>query len=583
MMEVLLRELREGPDGIPEYYDTEISAAELHIGSGADQSIQLLGKRVAAQQAIIRKSGRHLELDSKAGKVIVNGQKVSSSRLTIGDVVGIGGHALTIVEAPGGFDMAIELRPDASIGASEFEGAFSTDLNQTWLGKRMAAWLSVALILLLCLAIPLVTVKMHRADRAVPAMMPSDSMWTSGPLSAAHRQATGDRCDSCHKNLFEHVQDSSCLECHNTIHDHVSPERLKLTKLDVTQRCATCHREHNEPEAYMVHSGDRQCTECHADSQTLFPVLKVEPVRGFSSGNHPAFTAHLLKPRGLTGSSKAADVAAVQAMQPGVVPFVWDVEVKLLDAAEEQSNLKFSHDQHLDPDRVRRMTDSKALSCADCHRAEADGQHFEPIRMESRCAACHELTFDPGAPQRQLPHGKPRDVILTLQDYFTSKFSDPLAAEPVRERRRLPGHDDPEETCTGSPVACAKRSARNEIEAQFSRRGCIGCHVVLDTKSDTLLERFQVYPIRFQRDYFPTAQFDHRSHQIQGKLTGDDACLSCHGAKKSKESKDLLLPAMAKCEECHGDKPALQRVKVECISCHSFHPASPDVVAARRM
>lgn len=28
-MEALLRELHEGPDGIPEYRDTEISAAEL--------------------------------------------------------------------------------------------------------------------------------------------------------------------------------------------------------------------------------------------------------------------------------------------------------------------------------------------------------------------------------------------------------------------------------------------------------------------------------------------------------------------------------------------------------------------------
>ena len=580
-MDVLLRELREGPDGIPEYNDTEISAAELTIGSGADQNIQLLGKQVAAEQAIIRKSGRRLELESRVGRVVVNNQKVGTAKLNNGDVILIGGHELSIAEPPGGFDVAIILRPDTSIGAGEFEGAFRADLKQTWLSKRKVAWLSAALILLLCLIVPLAAVKMHRADKPVPAMMPSDAFWTSGPLSAAHRQATGDRCDSCHKVLFQHVQDSSCLECHQTIHDHVSPERLKLTKLDPTQRCATCHREHNEPESYMVHSGDKQCTECHADSATLFPLLKVEPVRGFSKATHPAFTASLLKPRGVTGASNANDVAAVQATQPGVVPFVWTTEVTGLDDASEQSNLKFSHSQHLDPDRVRRINDSKALSCLDCHRPEQDGQHFEPIRMESRCASCHELTFDPGAPQRQLPHGKPRDVILTLQDYFTRKFSDPSAAEPVRARRRLPGHDDPEETCTGSPVECAKRSARNEIEAQFSRRGCIGCHVVLDTKSDTLLERFQVYPIRFQRDYFPAAQFDHRSHQIQGKLTGDDACLSCHAAKQSTESKDLLLPALPKCEECHGDKPAVQRVKVQCISCHAFHPKSTDGLTGR--
>ena len=42
-MEALLRELHEGPDGIPEYRDTEISGADLTIGSAADQRIQLLG------------------------------------------------------------------------------------------------------------------------------------------------------------------------------------------------------------------------------------------------------------------------------------------------------------------------------------------------------------------------------------------------------------------------------------------------------------------------------------------------------------------------------------------------------------
>ena len=43
-MEALLRELHEGPDGIPEYRDTEISANDLTIGSAADQRIQLLGR-----------------------------------------------------------------------------------------------------------------------------------------------------------------------------------------------------------------------------------------------------------------------------------------------------------------------------------------------------------------------------------------------------------------------------------------------------------------------------------------------------------------------------------------------------------
>ncbi len=146
--------------------------------------------------------------------------------------------------------------------------------------------------------------------------------------------------------------------------------------------------------------------------------------------------------------------------------------------------------------------------------------------------------------------------MLTLQDYFTRKFSDPNraagdaraapSAGPRKKSRPVPARR--------SSARCAARATK--IENQFTRRGCVGCHVVVDTQSDSDFDRFQVYPIRFARDYFPAGRFDHRSHQIQGKLTGDAACLSCHEAKESQDSKDLMLPAMGKCEECHGDRPA---------------------------
>ena len=133
-MEALLRELHEGPDGIAEYHDTEISGAELTIGSAADQRIQLLGRAVAPEHAVIRKSGSQLELSCRGGqRVRVNGEERSSAKLEIGDVIELAGHQLTIAEPPGGFDVAIELRPNENIDASEFESAFRTDLMQTWL------------------------------------------------------------------------------------------------------------------------------------------------------------------------------------------------------------------------------------------------------------------------------------------------------------------------------------------------------------------------------------------------------------------------------------------------------------------
>ncbi len=566
-MEALLRELHEGPDGIPEYRDTEISGDDLTIGSAADQRIQLLGSAVAPEHAVIRKSGSKLELSCRGGERIrVNDEEVSSAKLATGDVIELAGHRLTIAEPPGGFDVAIELRPNENIDASEFESAFRTDLNQTWMSKRPAAWLLIAVVLLLGVALPVTVMLMHHAEKETPTWVPGDEFWNSGPLSPAHSQAAGQRCDTCHKEPFVRVQDETCLSCHKTIHDHVSPEHLALTQLEATQRCATCHREHNEPASFLVNSSDAMCVDCHESSTQKFGQLHVEPVSGFSAGHHPEFKAQLLKP---------TQIDAGTGLQ-----FEWKTEIAALDKAVEQSNVKFSHSQHLDPDRVLRRSDSKPLNCADCHRMEPDGEHFEPITMENRCAECHELTFDPGAPDRQLPHGKPREVVLTLQDYFTRKFSDPNAGKPTRERRRLPGHEEEEQTCTGAPFDCAMRSAHAEIENQFTRRGCVGCHMVVDTKSESDFDRFQVYPIRFARDYFPAGRFDHRSHQIQGKLTDDAACLSCHKAKESQDSKDLLLPRMGKCEECHGDRPAVERVAVQCVSCHAYHPQPTVTVEA---
>jgi predicted CXXCH cytochrome family protein len=168
-----------------------------------------------------------------------------------------------------------------------------------------------------------------------------------------------------------------------------------------------------------------------------------------------------------------------------------------------------------------------------------------------------------------------------LQDYFTRKFADPNADDGARERRRLPGRQDEAETCTDSTVECANRAARKEIESQFTRRGCVGCHGVIDTQSANLFDRFQVIPIRFARDFYPDNRFDHRSHQIQGKLTGDDACMSCHAAKKSKDSSDLMVPGLTKCTECHGDKAAAETVTLQCVSCHSYHPRDPSLLDLR--
>jgi predicted CXXCH cytochrome family protein len=410
----------------------------------------------------------------------------------------------------------------------------------------------------------------YKQDSAVatPDWLPSDALWISGPLASFHDQAMGDRCDACHRGLFNRVQDKSCLECHGAgtgsvgtaaIVDHVSLERMQLTKLEPTERCAVCHREHDEPALpRLVDDGDKGCVKCHGDSDALFGQIKLDQVKGFNAKRHPPFNAHLLKPKAIEPGSVKGVAMGASSIDRGIAPFDWVEEITATKGAKEQVNVKFSHKQHLDSERV--------------YRPSADGN----------------------ARLRQLPHGQPREVIFKLQEHFALKFGNPANFKATANLgsaspRRMPGQssnvpvpegerfdaDRGEEgirTCTSASFDCAQKVSRQEIDLQFTRRGCVSCHVVLDTAADNLLDRYQVYPIRFQRDYFPAARFPHKKHEIQGDLRGDEACLSCHAVKDSKESSDLLMPDVDKCEECHGDTPARQRVVTKCVACHEYHP-----------
>jgi predicted CXXCH cytochrome family protein len=101
---------------------------------------------------------------------------------------------------------------------------------------------------------------------------------------------------------------------------------------------------------------------------------------------------------------------------------------------------------------------------------------------------------------------------------------------------------------------CARQRAAREIENQFNGRGCVSCHVVVDTKSSDLHDRYQVTPVKLGYNYFPDSRFPHKSHLIQGKLSGDAACETCHGARKSTVSSELLLPNVDNCLQCHRDR-----------------------------
>jgi predicted CXXCH cytochrome family protein len=562
-VETLLRQVRDGAQG-DEYLDSQLSGTQVTIGSSAQCDVQLLGPGILPQHATLRASGASgaggAQLSARRGaRIGVRGKQVAGAALAVGDDITVGTHRLTLVAPPAGFDLALEIRVDPAIGASEFATAFRTSLDDTWLSRRRMAWVLFALVVVAGLALPLRFALAPKAIVGAPHWLPSDSLWSTGPLTAAHRQATGSNCRACHESVFVPVRDAACRICHQTTHDHVTAAQRVGTTLPPDSHCEACHREHDESFTSIVRRDDALCTNCHARSKELFGKLPTLPVAGFSKKTHPAFRATV--------------------WQPG--PGEWNKALAPVATASEQSNLKFSHAQHLDADRVQRQRDGQKLACADCHVALRDGEHFAPVTMDKACSNCHELTFDPNAPKRQLPHGKPRDAILLIQDYYTRQAVNPERRLDEREKRRLPDRRDPEVVCTDSPVACAILRARTEVENQFSRRGCVSCHQVQDTGAAELADRFLVLPVRLTSDYFPTARFSHRAHAVQGEKTGDAACLTCHRADRSQQSTELLLPDIGRCTTCHGDLRTSADVPLGCGSCHGYHPESEELRVAR--
>jgi hypothetical protein len=546
-MDVLLRELRDGPGGFTSSRDTEIATKEVTIGCAPDQTIQLLGRAVGARHAVIR-AGAQVSLSCVGRlRITLNGKPVRAARLEVGDTIELGGHRLTLAAPPAGFEVAIELRPNTQIDAADFEGAFRTDIGQTWLGRRSLAWLLMGLTAVGGFVVPFLAVGVSAKGRAaggsggggwLPVQAGASAFWSTGPLAPGHQQLIGDRCADCHQAFFSTVQDGACQGCHTRIGPHVEGAVLSKTRLPTVPSCTSCHREHDE--SALVNRADRGCVDCHAKGSELFGALEVRAVAGFGGGRHP--------------------------------PFIADAE--RLRMAKERSALKFSHVQHLDGKQIRRA-DGGALGCADCHQLAADGEHFQPPTMAKNCIACHELTFDPDAPDRQLPHGKPREVVRTLEDYFVRKLSDPRAAAAARSesnRRRLPGQEEEEEpACKGGTFACAMKLAAAEAAIEFERRGCITCHKVKDTRSAELAARYEVEPIRLTGDYFPAARFPHRSHLVQKSVDGDGACLTCHPAKDPK-AREPLLPEEMSCEGCHSDQTTRDHTRLQCVSCHAYHP-----------
>jgi predicted CXXCH cytochrome family protein len=561
-VELLLRRTLAGTGG--DTVDHELSGSRLRLGSTEKADFQLPGLPSALTIRPARDGALRLETGDRS--LYRDGKASGRATLAVGDALEFAGLTLRVFEPPAGFDAALEVLGEPT-GASP--GTVLAAPVSPW-SLRRTSWLLILGVLLLALGVPLALTlgggDVPAAVAGLPAV-PTDRLWTSGPLSAAHRTAgLDDDCATCHEAPFRMVADAVCTDCHAALHEHAPVHDFAGLEL-AGARCAGCHREHNEP-ARLVRRDRGLCVDCHGEpapwrrpgSDTPLPV------HAFTDDGHPAFRLSYWRPVG-TGASLGWERVRTRS-EPAAV--------------EEQSGLRFDHAVHLDADKVQTPTAREALDCGSCHEDAGDGEHFAPVTMDAHCRDCHSLAFDPFDPDIELPHGSTRAAFEAMEAHFIREFTDPaLRAERSRQKpRRLPGKRLGAASCEGDGLACGRAEAASEAAYQFADTGCVTCHEVIDTGAEAAIDRWFVHPVRLTADWYPQARFDHRAHLTLGDRSGDSACGRCHEAGTSTRAADALMPRRDLCLDCHHAERAPSAV--DCVACHSFHRAEGTLSTAAR-
>jgi len=100
------------------------------------------------------------------------------------------------------------------------------------------------------------------------------------------------------------------------------------------------------------------------------------------------------------------------------------------------------------------------------------------------------------------------------------------------------------------------------IEPSLFKQRCEYCHT-LKREGDALP---QVVAPAIPPRWLPHARFDHSPHRPV-------ACAECHKAAASSETKDVLMPSIATCRECHQPRAG---ARTGCVECHRYHDKSQE-------
>ncbi|MBL4870016.1 MAG: cytochrome c3 family protein [Robiginitomaculum sp.] len=592
-MTITVRNLKRRPGGRESIRERTYETDEISIGRETDNDLQLLDLRIALKHARLKRTSDGMaSLEMLGGHTAnIDGRlKSRANYLKPGTLIRIGVYELLIEEPSSPDDLTVRLEQveivESAITSADENKVFG--LKRALPGKRIMAWVFSIAVIGFFLALPIWAAK-NKDSAAVKALpIQADLSWNSGEISLMHANLKND-CSTCHTKAFVPVKDKACVECHEKLGDHADIKDLRASKpklsgfeanlnkvsemfLRPAERCASCHVEHNSREKIMPAS-QKLCADCHSNLDKTVPHTMLLNVSDFGS-DHPEFRPSI--------------ITLPDFNEPKYT------RISLSENPKGFSGLKFPHKMHLDRGgSVAKMAgeiggkfsiveDSarigSGVDCADCHRPEAGGALFDPVNMQQDCAVCHDLAFeaDDGY-TRTLRHGEPDEVIASMRDYYQAQALGNIRDAEMNSRtRRRPGKAASLRDLNRRELAFKQADQRtaSKVNAIFSEGGaCFDCHEIDRPANITSLD-FAIRPISVNGQFYPKSPFDHASHEI-GNLT----CETCHTARTSESSSDVLLPRIKICQDCHigidsyakGGEMAQGTMPSNCLTCHTYH------------
>ena len=607
-METLVIQVGVNSRGQPQRDQRRIAGEVLRVGRALACELQLADPRVALDHALITITPAGTSIAAVGGALKVNGQATTQAPLVVGDCIELGPYRLRVEAAPAGLPLALAVsleEPSPPVCGEQIRADESRGPRQS---RRRLSYLGLLGMLLLCLLVPVAPdllgyarlssstanaiAQAATAEARVTAAQPAASVaatagplvgaepglpesmlrtaagrlqeaWNPGPLSQGHQIFAAD-CGACHQTPFVQVRDEACQTCHKDIHDHVAKSRLTGAPGQAFKdtRCADCHRDHKG--THTAIRSQEQCVECHRDVKRVAAQATSANVTDFLSG-HPAFRISL---------SDAATPHVVRRVRQAT---------PMPPEMVERSRLKFNHALHLDPGGVRDPDGKRdptgvrdaqgrrtVLDCASCHQPAEGGRLMAPVSMEQHCQRCHSLAFEPSVTTRQVVHGQDAEIATMLREFYARLVLGdvPPGVHPPEDLPRMrPGAVlTPEDRSRA--LAIADHKAQQVLRELFdTRQVCSTCHEVSPKAGEA---GWAVAPVHLSSSWMPQAQFSHASHASEN-------CARCHDVARSKDAKDVAMPAIESCRDCHvGAKPVAGKVTSDCATCHGFHGAALD-------